>query len=163
MTGFSEVSRNESLSLCIGLFIDIPWKNTPSLLLFLPHFCFPYTATQINPATKSLPEKNQKRQNFLFKVTVETWVAIMRGVTVDGAYLFSKTRGNFVCHAQNFEFYPKLQRILNDLNKKTKCLNLCFKRSPGSTKSMTCNTVDGELRSDLETVLLSKEGISSLN
>lgn len=39
-----------------------------------------------------------------------------------------------------------------------------LKDLPGTNvKSMNCNTVDGELRSGLETVLLAKEGISSLN
>lgn len=39
-----------------------------------------------------------------------------------------------------------------------------LKALPGSNvKSMNCNTIDGELRSYLETVLLSKEGILSLN
>lgn len=44
------------------------------------------------------------------------------------------------------------------------CKIFVLKDLPGSSvKSMNCNTLDGELRADLETILWPKQGILGLN
>ena len=100
-------------------------------------------------------------------MTVETWVTTMRrGHGGWRRIVDFQTRESFACHAKNFEFYPKSYReSLNDFIQENNMFKIfVLKDLPGSSvKSMNCNTLDGELRADLETILWPKQGILSLN
>lgn len=85
----------------------------------------------------------------------------MRGVTAD-ILVFRLEELCVMPKTLNF-IHKVAKRILNDFKEIKMFKPFVFKDLLGARKEYDSHTIDGELRSDLETVLLSKEGISSLN